>query len=160
MSSECLRYSKCIKSCLFLKRFPHTSNNCLFLLLFRLTNQVLPIKHVALLSQADSSGLHLHRGSWSGSIPAVNPHDAVKEVRLGGEIGLWCSHNKGFCHPTWGGLSLSGLDLPGVATEGQDLHIPSSGDQSLNGELSPGRSSNLGLSGCLLLRAIPRKGFS
>ena len=47
---------------------------------------MLPIKHVALSSPVDSSGLHLHRGRWPGSIPAVNTHDAVKEVRLGEEI--------------------------------------------------------------------------
>ena len=47
---------------------------------------MLRIKHVARLSQVDSSGLHLHRGSWSGSIPVVNTHDAEREMRLGGEI--------------------------------------------------------------------------
>lgn len=59
---------------------------------------MLHIKHVALLSQADSPGLHLHRGSWPGSIPAVDTHDAVREVRLGGEI--WTLTTRASDNPT------------------------------------------------------------
>ena len=71
---------------LYLRNFLITPIIFQFLLVFRLTNQMLHIKHVARLSQVDSSGLHLHRGSWSGSIPVVNTHDAEREMRLGGEI--------------------------------------------------------------------------
>lgn len=126
-----------------------------FLLLFRLTNQMLHIKRVALLSQAI-----LRDCICIEEVGRGDPQASTPMMQEGGKAG-WRDFQRLQGHLTilQGGLSLSHPELPGDAIEGQELHIPSSGDQSWMGSCPAGRRGNW-LGSCLLLRAIPRKGFS